>query len=122
MRKLADWAALDWAKPNAALAAEVGASVHTVAKRRTQHGVPMASPTWTRPDVAAINRRPERRAQSARTQPAATAAAKQSPAAGRGPDNVHALDWVLVSPSGERHQVRNLYDFVRSPFSAVRRS
>lgn len=114
MRKLADWADLDWSKSNAVLALEVGASIHTVAKRRTQHGVPMVSPTWTRPDVAAINRRPERRAQSARTQPAATAAAKQSPAAGRGPENVHAVNWVLVSPSGERYQVRNLYDFVRS--------
>ena len=114
MRRLADWSALDWSKSNAVIAAEVGSTLNTVAKRRTQYGMPMAAPGWKRPDLAAINRRPERRAQAARNQPAATAAAQQSPAAGRGPANVHAVDWLLVSPSGERYQVRNLYDFVRS--------
>jgi hypothetical protein len=113
MRKLTDWAALDWDKSNTVLALQFGASVHTVAKRRTQYGKPMSSPRWIRPDVAEINRRPERRAQSARTQPAATAAAMTTPNAGRGTANIHAVDWVLVAPNGERHQIRNLYEFVR---------
>lgn len=114
MRRLVDWAAVDWRKPNAVLAAEIGASVHTIIKRRTQYGHRADPQPWARPDVAAINQRPERRADSARQQPQATAAAKESAAAGRGIINVHAVDWVLLSPSGEQHHVRNLYEFVRA--------
>ncbi len=114
MRKLADWSAVDWRKPNAELARELGASIHTIAKRRTQLGHPADPVVWTRPDVAARNRRPDRRADSARLQPLATAAAQQSPGAGRGVLNVHAVDWWLIAPDGTHHQVRNLYEFVRS--------
>ncbi len=114
MHKLTDWAALDWRKSNAVIAAETGASVHTVVHRRTSHGYPAERQPWTRPDLGEVNRRPERRANSARMQPLATVAAKDSPASGRGVLNVHAVDWVLVSPNGDRHQVRNLYEFVRA--------
>lgn len=114
MRKLADWSSLDWSKPNAALAAETGASPHTIVKRRSQYGHPADPQPWTRPDVGERNRTPERRADSARIQPLASAAAKASPASGRGVLNVHAVDWVLVSPAGRRHHVRNLYEFVRA--------
>lgn len=114
MRKLTDWGALDWRKSNTVLAAETGASLHTVTKRRSKHGHPADPQPWKRPDLALINQRPERRAATAQLQPLGTAAAKESPAAGRGALNVHAVDWVLIEPNGQRHQVRNLYEFVRA--------
>jgi len=114
MRKLADWAALDWRKPNAQLAAETGATLLTVIKRRTEFGHPADHIGWKRPDTAENNRRPERRAQAARSQPVATAAAKISPVAGRGEANVHAVEWRLQGPDGTAYVVRNLYEFVRA--------
>ncbi len=112
MRPVCDWTAIDWRKPNAQIAVETGAAITTVIKRRTTHGHP-SDATWTRPDLAALNRRPERREQTRRVQPLATAAAQRSPLAGKGISNVHAVDWVIVSPQGDVHRVRNLYQWVR---------
>jgi hypothetical protein len=112
MLPLRDWAALDWRKSNAELARELGASVHTVTKRRTLQGRPSEAPRAPRKDKG--KPQPHSAPLARRVQPLATAAAQASPRAGRGAGNVHAVDWCLIDPAGQRHQVRNLYEFVRA--------
>ncbi|MDA8521965.1 hypothetical protein [Acidovorax sp. NCPPB 4044] len=94
------------------IARKTGAAISTVVKQRTEVGMPSTAPRARRSDAGIPQPRSIPLGKAA--QPFATAAAKASPRAGRGPENVHAVDWVLVSPAGERHEVRNLYDFVRS--------
>lgn len=112
MRKAFDWASVDWDLPNVEIARKLGASVNTVAKRRTTHGHPHTSPRKQRSDIGAS--RPHSIPLAKAVQPIATAAAKASLKAGRGVSNVHAVEWVLLSPTGEQHTIRNLYEFVRS--------
>lgn len=114
MRKIADWRAIDWRKHNDEIAAETGAAITTVIKRRTIYGHPADPRPYRRPDNAARNRLPQQRAAVAAHQPLAVAAAKISPLAGRGTGNVQAKDWRLQAPDGAIYEVRNLYEFVRS--------
>lgn len=114
MRKAIDWPAVDWHKSSAVLAAELGVDITTVSRHRKVSGYPPLRLLSARPHLAEVNRRPERRAATAKIQPLATAAAQQSAKAGKGEQNAHAVEWMLVSPAGERHVVRNLYHFVRT--------
>ena len=112
MRPITIWSRVDWHKSNAELAKELGSTVSTVTKRRTQFGHPSSAPR------AVYKNKGRPQAHSAAlaraTQPLATEAAKKSPTAGRGESNKRAVDWVLISPGGERIEVRNLYEFVRA--------
>lgn len=112
--RICDWPLIDWCKTNAQIAAETGAAITTIIKRRTQYGHAAGYVYRQRPDNAARNSTPEARARTAQRQPAATEAARISPRAGRGPENVHALDWHLISPAGAEYRTRNLYEFVRT--------
>lgn len=51
-----------------------------------------------------------------------TAAAQKSPKSGPFETNQEALEWVIISPDGVRHQVRNLNLFARANFGADWRS
>lgn len=117
MKRICDWSAIDWRKSNEAIAAETGAAISTVVKRRTLYGHQSSAPRKTRRDLADLVARlksPAMRAKSAEVQPLGTAAAKTSPRAGRGVENVHAIDWHLVAPSGQHYRIHNLYEFVRT--------
>ncbi|KXU39010.1 hypothetical protein AXE65_10815 [Ventosimonas gracilis] len=116
--KAASWEAMDWTKSNSQIAAETGKAYDTVAKRRVALGKSgMALQRSPRKDLKQLIARlqtPEMREKSKANQPLATQAAKASPKAGRGIDNVHAEDWHLLSPTGDSYKVRNLYEFVRA--------
>lgn len=114
MRKAIDWSAVDWSKSSAVLAAELGVDITTVSRHRKTSGHPPLRLLGVRPHLAELNRRPERRAAAAQIQPIATAAAKKSAKAGKGAQNIRAVEWVLISPAGTRYAVRNLYHFVRT--------
>lgn len=89
-----------------------GAAISTVIKRRTTHGHASSAPRRPRSDIGA--KRPHLAPNGRVTQPYATAAAKLSPLAGRGPGNVHAVAWHLIAPDGTSYEIRNLYEFVRT--------
>jgi len=116
--KAAIWAAMDWTKSNSQIAAETGKAYDTVARRRVALGKSgMALQRSPRKDLQqriAWLQSPEMREKSKQIQPLATQAAKASPKAGRGIDNVHAEDWHLLSPTGDSYKFRNLYEFVRA--------
>jgi len=116
--KAASWATIDWTKPNRQIAAETGKAYDTVAQRRVALGKSgMALQRSPRKDLQQLIARlqsPEMREKSKQIQPIATQAAKASPKAGRGINNVHAEDWHLLSPTGDSYKIRNLYEFVRT--------
>lgn len=120
------WNDVDWTKSNQQIASETGAAYNTVAKNRVKLGKSgMATTRATRKDLEqhiARLKSPVMRNTAKLAQPLATAAAKVSQKSGKGIDNVHAKDWVLLSPDGITYQCHNLYDFVRSNphlFSAI---
>jgi len=118
VRRGINWEAIDWTKPNRQIAAETGKAYNTVAQNRVALGKSgMALQRSPRKDLQqhiARLQTPEMRERAKKIQPIATQAAKASPKAGRGIDNVHAEDWHLLSPTGDSYKFRNLYDFVRT--------
>lgn len=112
MRSVIDWSAVDWRKSSASLAAELNVDITTVARWRVRVGQPSTALRKPRKDIGIS--RPYSKPLARAVQPIATAAAQKSPKAGRGTDNIHAVDWMLVAPDGEQYRVRNLYEFVRA--------
>jgi len=109
-----DWDAVDWTQPNRVIAAWLGRAENTVAKIRMRLGKSgKAAVRMTRCDKGC--KKPQCRPPNVEeAQIMATAAAKESPKAGKAESNVHAKEWVLIAPDGMVYRIRNLYHFVRT--------
>lgn len=109
--RVVDWSKVDWAKNNRQLASELGIAYDTVAARRHNSSAPAATTRAPRRDIG--SKKPQCAPKNKAGQIAATEAAQQSPIAGKFETNVHAVDWMLVSPDGTEYRFKNLYEFVR---------
>lgn len=107
-----DWDSVDWTLPNQIIASQIGRAVATVAAKRVDLGKSGLAPQMPRRDKG--TKRPRcRRPNTEEAQRMATAAAQNSPLAGKRESNIHAKEWVLIAPDGQVYRVRNLYNFVR---------
>lgn len=105
-----DWEAVNWRLSNREIAAFLACPYDTVAAKRHKLGVGKADNPARRSDKGisktTFTPPPEQ-------QQKATEAARKSLLAGKYETNIHACDWVLISPDGQVYRARNLYHFVR---------
>lgn len=107
-----DWDSVDWTLPNQIIAAQIVRAVATVAAKRVDLGKSGLAPRMPRNDKG--TKKPQCRPPNVEeAQKMATAAAQNSPLAGKRESNIHAKEWVLIAPDGQVYRVRNLYNFVR---------
>lgn len=107
----ADWQKVDWSKDNKTLAAELNKSYDTVAKKRW---VLKAGASDQRASYSNKGKPNPKLAHGAVNQPLAVQAAMQSDIAGKSANNVHAKEWILVSPDDTVYHTTNLHHFVRN--------
>lgn len=109
---IGQWRQVDWSKNNTQLAKELGRSYDTVAKKRWLLKVGAADSRAQRKDKGLANDNINMK-KGAVNQPLATKAALQSPISGRFDTNLHAKEWVLMSPDHKVYRIKNLHNFVR---------
>lgn len=105
------WAVVDWRKTDAEIARATGYLISTVKARRSTHGADTVKKRGPYKDAEA--RRERLLAVRNSDNSFATAAARKSPLAGKGTENVHAKQWVLISPDDRVFRARNLNQFIR---------
>jgi len=104
------WRQVDWSKDNKQLAKELGKSHDTVAKKRWLLKAVKADSRATYSNKGKSN---PNLSHGAVNQPLATEGAKSSVKSGRFDTNIHAKNWVLVSPDDKTYRATNLHHFVR---------
>ena len=107
-----DWDSVNWRLPNREIAQLLGCPYDTVAERRSKYRHGPAVRRSIRRDKGSRRGANWHRAPP-ELQIIATAAAQASPKSGRYVTNVHAKSWLLTDPQGRRHEIVNLYHFVR---------
>ena len=108
-----DWQDIDWHRGNTEIARALSVSPWTVLAQRHRHA-PETIGKYRSPriDTDAMAEQ-MRRVRNSDTQ-WATEAAKRSKKAGKGRNNVHAKQWLLVAPDGRKWHVQNLHHFIRT--------
>lgn len=104
------WRQVDWSKDNKQLSKDLNKTYDTVAKKRWLLKSGRANSRSERVDkgVSKTTFIP-----SLEQQAKATKAAQGSVLAGRTESNIHAKEWVLVSPTDKIYHIKNLHHFVR---------